>query len=63
MLHTCLICYFFQDLAKPVIGESDLSWANMTSGIMWYLLSMIKKQKRWAKLPDLVWKSVWISSL
>jgi len=53
---------FFQDVAKPVIEESDLSRANLTSGIMLYILSTTEKQKRWTKLPDSVWKSRCISS-
>lgn len=37
------------------MGKNDLSWTDLTSGIMQYLLSMIKKQKKWVKLLDLVW--------
>lgn len=55
MHHTCLICCFFQDLSKPVIEESDLSCSDITSGIMQYLLSMIKKQK---KMSQVSWFSV-----
>lgn len=36
---------FFQDLSKPIIEESDLSWTDMTSGIMHYLLSITKNRK------------------
>lgn len=53
---------FLQDLSKAVIEESGLSWTDMTSGIMQYLLSMIKNQKKWVKLLDLVWKPGCISS-
>lgn len=41
---------FFHDLSKPVTEESDWSWTDMTSGIMQYLLSMIKKQKKMSQV-------------
>lgn len=46
---------FFQDLSRPVLEESDLSCSDRTSGIMQYLLSMIKKTE---KMSQVSWFSV-----